>query len=50
MLMYTGRTKPEVEHMIGMLVNTLIYRFKISPGVSFTELLTIVKNQCLSSK
>jgi non-ribosomal peptide synthetase component F len=35
--------------MIGMLVNTLIYRFKISPGVSFTELLTIVKNQCLSS-
>jgi len=43
-----NRKYPELHHMTGFLVNTLVYRAAVTPGQSFRELLGIVKQEALN--
>jgi fengycin family lipopeptide synthetase D len=43
-----NRKHPELHQMIGFLVNTLIYRNRVTPGDSFRELLGKVKQDALA--
>jgi amino acid adenylation domain-containing protein len=43
-----NRKRPELNHMIGFLVNTLIYRCPVQPGESFKQLLEKVKHDALT--
>ena len=43
-----GRKQPELHHMIGFLVNTLVYRIQVEPGESFRQLLLNVKQETLA--
>jgi non-ribosomal peptide synthetase-like protein len=42
-----GRFRSELEPMIGMFVNTLLYRSRVDPTKSFMELLTSMREQCV---
>ncbi|RKI05722.1 amino acid adenylation domain-containing protein, partial [Corallococcus praedator] len=44
-----GRTRPEVEGLIGCFVNTLAFRSRLEGAPSFTELLGRVRTQALES-
>lgn len=43
-----NRKHPELQHMIGFLVNTLVYRTPVNPGESFNDLLAKVKQEALT--
>jgi tyrocidine synthetase-3 len=43
-----GRKKPELRHMMGFLVNTLVYRTGVDPGKDFRTLLGRVKEDALA--
>ncbi|MDQ1350650.1 MAG: hypothetical protein QG657_952, partial [Acidobacteriota bacterium] len=43
-----NRKQPELHHMIGFLVNTLVYRIPVEPGESFQQLLAKVKEENLA--
>lgn len=44
----TGRDSKELENVIGLFINTLCIRVKITGASSFKEVLEEVKNKCLS--
>ncbi|HVG11019.1 MAG TPA: amino acid adenylation domain-containing protein [Thermoanaerobaculia bacterium] len=44
-----GRTRSEVEDLIGFFVNTLILRTRVEPGLSFRELLERVRTTTLEA-
>jgi tyrocidine synthetase-3 len=44
-----GRQRSELHHMVGFLVNTLIYRNELNPDHSFMELLRELKQEALTS-
>lgn len=44
-----NRTRAEVEPLIGCFANTLALRTKVSPGISFRELLRRVRQTCLDA-
>ena len=44
-----GRQRSELHHMVGFLVNTLIYRNELNPHHSFRELLRQLKQEALAS-
>jgi amino acid adenylation domain-containing protein len=44
----SGRSKPELYHMIGFLVNTLVYRMQVNPAETFPQLLGNVKQETLA--
>ena len=43
-----NRKRPELYPMIGFLVNTLIYRNRLTPGQSFKDLLGAIKQETMS--
>ncbi|MCP5104856.1 MAG: amino acid adenylation domain-containing protein, partial [bacterium] len=43
-----NRKRPELHHMVGFLVNTLIYRNTLNPGESFKQLLEKLKHEALN--
>jgi tyrocidine synthetase-3 len=43
-----GRKVPDLQHMIGFLVNTLIYRIQMDPAWNFPALLRAVKQDALA--
>ncbi|WP_433628785.1 amino acid adenylation domain-containing protein [Nocardia sp. CA-120079] len=40
---YAGRGEPELDDLVGMFVNTLVLRTRLTPGMTFTELLEQVR-------
>ncbi|ATB47924.1 amino acid adenylation domain-containing protein [Corallococcus macrosporus] len=44
-----GRTRPELEGLIGFFVNTLVFRARMSPELTFRELLAQVKVSTLGA-
>ncbi len=44
-----ARKRPELNPMVGFLVNTLIYRHEVAPAQSFKENLRTIKKEALSS-
>ncbi|MFP2956444.1 amino acid adenylation domain-containing protein [Myxococcus sp. 1LA] len=44
-----GRTRPELEGLIGFFVNTLVFRARMSPELTFRELLAQVKASTLGA-
>lgn len=44
-----GRSRPELEALIGCFVNTLVLRLRIEPGASFTDLLRQVRQTALDA-
>jgi amino acid adenylation domain-containing protein/non-ribosomal peptide synthase protein (TIGR01720 family) len=44
-----GRTRPEVEPLVGFFVNTLALRARIEPGSTFLDLLARVRETCLGA-
>ena len=44
-----GRTRPEIENLIGFFVNLLVLRTDLSGSLSFRELLKRVRETCLSA-
>lgn len=45
----SGRNNPEIANLIGFFVNSLPVKFKLSPSMSFSDLLKHVRNQCLDA-
>ncbi len=43
-----GRKYQELNHIIGFLVNTLVYRNRVAPGESFRDVLTHIKEEALT--
>ncbi|HLP62580.1 MAG TPA: amino acid adenylation domain-containing protein, partial [Candidatus Deferrimicrobium sp.] len=43
-----NRKRPELHHMVGFLVNTLIYRNQVDPGKTFRQLLAETKQEALA--
>ena len=43
-----NRKRPELHHMVGFLVNTLVYRAPVDPGKSFRQLLAETKQETLA--
>ena len=43
----SGRTHPDIQDMIGMFVNTLVFKGEINEEVLFSDLLAQTKNKCL---
>ncbi|HLP58023.1 MAG TPA: amino acid adenylation domain-containing protein, partial [Candidatus Deferrimicrobium sp.] len=43
-----NRKQPELHNIIGFLVNTLVYRLPVEPGVNFGQLLARVKEETLA--
>nr|WP_306306812.1 non-ribosomal peptide synthetase [Nocardia brevicatena] len=46
---YAGRGEAELDELIGMFVNTLVLRTRITPGISFTQLLEHVRGTDLAA-
>ncbi|MGW5381963.1 amino acid adenylation domain-containing protein [Nocardia sp. NPDC003963] len=46
---YAGRGEPELDDLVGMFVNTLVLRTRLTPGMSFTELLEHVRGTDLAA-
>ncbi|MEV6979593.1 amino acid adenylation domain-containing protein, partial [Kitasatospora sp. NPDC093806] len=44
-----GRGRPEVEHLIGLFINTLVLRADLTGGPTFAELLTRVRDHTLDA-
>ena len=44
-----GRTRPEIEGLIGFFINTLVLRADLSGGPTFSELVARVKQVCLEA-
>ena len=44
-----ARTRPELEHLIGPFVNTVLLRTRIQPGQTFAGLLTAIRDVTLDS-
>ncbi|AEI67116.1 non-ribosomal peptide synthetase [Corallococcus macrosporus] len=44
-----GRTRPELEGLIGFFVNTLVFRARMSPELTFRELLAQIKASTLGA-
>lgn len=42
-----GRKQPELQEMVGFLVNTLVYRLQVHPDLSMDQLIEIVKQETL---
>ncbi|MFI7668050.1 amino acid adenylation domain-containing protein [Nocardia sp. NPDC049526] len=40
---YAGRGEPELDDLVGMFVNTLVLRTRLTPGMTFTQLLEQVR-------
>ncbi|MCP4263334.1 MAG: amino acid adenylation domain-containing protein [Planctomycetes bacterium] len=45
----TNRSQPQLEHLIGYFINTLVIRMKIEGNPSFRELLNIVRTGCVEA-
>ncbi len=43
-----NRKRPELHHLIGFLVNTLIYRHQLEPGQNFRQLMAALKREALN--
>jgi hypothetical protein len=46
---FVNRTRPELEHMVGFISHSLIYRTDLSGDPSFSELVTRVREVCLEA-
>ncbi|MEU4837045.1 amino acid adenylation domain-containing protein [Nocardia testacea] len=46
---YAGRGEPELDDLVGMFVNTLVLRTRLTPGMSFTQLLEHVRGTDLTA-
>ncbi|WP_327151542.1 non-ribosomal peptide synthetase [Nocardia sp. NBC_01329] len=46
---YAGRGEPELDDLVGMFVNTLVLRTRLTPGMSFTQLLEHVRGTDLAA-
>ncbi|MEU1981377.1 amino acid adenylation domain-containing protein [Nocardia sp. NPDC019395] len=46
---YAGRGEPELDELLGMFVNTLVLRTRLTPHMSFTELLEHVRGTDLAA-
>ncbi|MFC2155937.1 condensation domain-containing protein [Acidobacteriota bacterium] len=44
-----NRRQPELHPIVGFLVNTLVFRVKVDPGLSFRQLLKHIKRETLES-
>ncbi|MGV9666679.1 amino acid adenylation domain-containing protein [Nocardia niigatensis] len=46
---YAGRGEPELDDLVGMFVNTLVLRTRLTPGMTFTQLLEHVRGTDLAA-
>ncbi|WP_141810367.1 amino acid adenylation domain-containing protein [Nocardia bhagyanarayanae] len=46
---YAGRGEPELDDLVGMFVNTLVLRTRLTPGMTFTQLLEQVRGTDLAA-
>ncbi|WP_433560909.1 amino acid adenylation domain-containing protein [Nocardia sp. CA-151230] len=46
---YAGRGEPELDDLVGMFVNTLVLRTRLTPGMTFTQLLEHVRGSDLAA-
>ncbi|WP_433731580.1 amino acid adenylation domain-containing protein [Nocardia sp. CA-129566] len=46
---YAGRGEPELDDLVGMFVNTLVLRTRLTPGITFTQLLEQVRGTDLAA-
>ncbi|MEV4234805.1 amino acid adenylation domain-containing protein [Nocardia sp. NPDC049737] len=46
---YAGRGEPELDDLVGMFVNTLVLRTRLTPGMTFTQLLEHVRETDLAA-
>ncbi|MRH87783.1 amino acid adenylation domain-containing protein [Nocardia sp. SYP-A9097] len=46
---YAGRGEPELDDLVGMFVNTLVLRTRLTPGMTFTQLLERVRESDLAA-
>ncbi|WP_433682774.1 amino acid adenylation domain-containing protein [Nocardia sp. CA-119907] len=46
---YAGRGQPELDDLVGMFVNTLVLRTRLTPGMTFTQLLEQVRGTDLAA-
>jgi len=46
---YANRERPEAEKMIGILVNTLVFRLNLAGAESFRDLMKLVREMCLDA-
>ena len=46
---YAGRGEPELDDLVGMFVNTLVLRTRLTPAMTFTELLEQVRGTDLAA-
>ncbi|MEV6596754.1 amino acid adenylation domain-containing protein [Actinoplanes sp. NPDC051346] len=46
---YAGRGRPESHHIVGPLLNTIVIRARLNPGLTFAEAVTAVQRTCLEA-